>query len=154
MKANMPYFIYKLSNWCWKKKIPFIPIILKGVLRFVCGAVIPPETQIGKNVHFGYNGLGIVLHRRAIIGDNVHIFPHVVIGGNGGYEVPVIKDQAILGAGAKILGNVTVGERAKVGANAVVLCDVPDDTTAVGVPAKIIKKKYKKVIGTFSESSK
>lgn len=137
VKPNLPYHIYRFSNLLYKWKIPFLPMLCKGVLRFVFGAVICPETQIGKNVHFGYNALGIVIHRRAIVGNYVHFYPHVLIGGKGGSDVPVIGDHVVLGAGAKILGKVRIGNYAKIGANAVVLQDVPDHATAVGIPAVI-----------------
>jgi serine O-acetyltransferase len=103
--------------------------------------VIPPQVQIGENVRFGYNGLGIVIHECCKIGDNVIIGHHVTIGGRGGFGVPVIGNNVLIGAGAKILGDIKIGDNAKIGANAVVLDDVPECCTAVGVPARIVSKR-------------
>lgn len=140
MKANLPYYIYKISHILYKYKIPFIPFFLKQFLRIVFSAVIPYECVIGKNVHFGFNGLGIVIHRKCIIGNNVHIYHQVTLGRWDEEKLPVIGDNVVIGSGAKIIGNVKIGNNAKIGANAVVLKDVPPDCTAVGVPARIIQK--------------
>jgi serine O-acetyltransferase len=127
----------------YKRKIPFLPTLMKGIIRVCFSAVIPPQLEVGRNVLFGYNGLGIVIHPRCVIGDNVIIGQHVTIGGRGGPEVPIIGNNVLLGAGAKILGNVKIGNNAKIGANAVVLIDVPENATAVGVPAVIVPKNGK-----------
>jgi serine O-acetyltransferase len=139
-KANLPYYFYALGNFCHRHHIPFIPFLMRLLIRHIFGAVIPSQATIGKNVHFGYNGLGIVIHHRAVIGNNVHFYSHVVVGGSGGPDVPVIGDNVVIGAGAKILGKVRIGNNVRIGANAVVLTDVPDGATAVGIPARIILK--------------
>lgn len=109
-------------------------------MRIAFSAVIPYQARIGKNCHFGYNGLGIVIHKDYIVGDNVHFYQHVTLGGGRGSGAPVIGNNVIVGAGAKIIGDVSIGDNAKIGANAVVITDVPTKCTAVGVPAKIVKK--------------
>ena len=110
--------------------------------RIVFATVLPPSVQMGKNVVLGYRGLCIVIHRRARIGNNVNIGAGVTIGGRGSFEeVPVIEDDVLIGTGAKILGPVTIGRGAQIGANAVVLCDVPAGCTAVGVPARVLLPK-------------
>ncbi len=87
----------------------------------------------------GYQGLGIVIHKDAVVGSNVHIDQGVTIGGNAKeVGVPTIGDGVYVGAGAKILGPIHIGKGAKIGANAVVLCDVPEGATAVGIPARIV----------------
>ncbi len=139
-RSNLPYYFYAFGNFCYRLHIPILPFITKVLIRYVFGAVIPPQAKIGKDVHFGYNGLGIVIHHRAVIGDNVHFYSHVVVGGSGGPDVPVIGNNVVIGAGAKILGKVKVGNNCRIGANAVVLKDVPDGATAVGVPARIIER--------------
>ena len=140
MRANLPYYTWKLSNVLYKFKIPFLPKFIKMILRIFLCAVIPPETKIGKNVHFGYNGLGIVIHPRCRIGNDVWISQQVTLGGRGDEGVPVIGNNVFIGAGAKILGGVKIGNNAKIGANAVVLRDVPNGVTAVGTSAKIVIK--------------
>jgi serine O-acetyltransferase len=101
--------------------------------------VIPPSAHIGRDVILGYRGLAIVIHRQAHIGDRVNVGPKVTIGGRAGLTgAPHIEDDALFGSGAQILGPVRIGRGAQIGANAVVLTDVPDGATAVGVPARII----------------
>lgn len=119
-------------------------LLLSGMIRILYAAWIPPETKIGPGTVFGYGGIGVVLHRRAVIGANVLISPGVVIGGRSGLVgVPVIEDDVKIGVGAKILGPVRVGAGAKVGANAVVLHDVAPGDTVVGIPAKSLRSKVK-----------
>jgi serine O-acetyltransferase len=125
----------------YKLKIPLLPLLIKGLIRIWFCAVIPPQLEVGKKVLFGYNGLGIVIHPRCRIGDNVVISQHVTIGGRGGFGVPIIGNNVFIGAGARILGEIKIGDNAKIGANAVVLNDVPENATAVGVPARIIQKR-------------
>ncbi|WDP90542.1 MAG: serine acetyltransferase [Desulfobacter sp.] len=137
-KANLPYYLYKTAHFCQCNKIPLIPLTIRLFLRIVFCAVIPPETIIGKNVHFGFNGLGIIIHKNCIIGDNVHFYQQVTLGGGRGHGVPVIGNSVIIGAGAKVLGNVTIGDNVKIGANAVVIKDIPSGCTAVGIPAEIL----------------
>lgn len=140
MKANLPYYIWRTSNLLYKAKVPFVPFFIQQILRFVFCCFIPYSTKIGKNVHFGHLGMGVVLHKDAVIGNDVRIDQHVTIGGRGGPGAPVIGDNVSIGAGAKVLGGVRIGHNARIGANAVVIKDVPDNATAVGVPARIIIK--------------
>lgn len=137
---NLVYYFYKTSHLMYKMKIPLLPIFMKGLIRIWFYAVIPPQLEVGKNVLFGYNGLGIVIHPRCRIGDNVVVSQHVTIGGRGGLGVPIIGNNVFIGAGARILGEIKIGNNAKIGANAVVLTDVPENATAVGVPARIIPR--------------
>lgn len=121
-----------------RARVPLLPRLLCAVNRIVFAAVVPPGAQLGRGVLLGYKGLGIVIHRRAVIGDRANIGAHVTIGGRGDYQgVPVIEDDVLIGTGAKILAPVRVGKGARIGANAVVLHDVPAGATAVGVPARI-----------------
>lgn len=120
--------------------IPFLPRVLYMVNRIVFSVVLPPSAVIGKNVTLAYQGLGTVVHARAVIGSHVYIGPGVVIGGRGGeYVVPTIGQYVFIGAGAKILGPVTVGDGATVAAGAVVIHDVAAGTTVAGVPAAVIQ---------------
>lgn len=131
--------IWRLSNHLHRWRVPVLPKLCYAFNRIVFSTVVPPGVQIGTGVLLGYKGLGIVIHRRAVIGNRVNIGAHVTIGGRGEYyEVPVIEDDVVIGTGAKILGPVRVGKGARIGANAVVLRNVPPGTTAVGVPAKIL----------------
>lgn len=136
--------LYRLARWCYLRRVPFVPRLLYSLNRMLFATVLPPSAQIGRNVILGYRGLGIVVHRQAVIGDRVNIGPKVTIGGRAGIPgAPRIEDDALLGSGAQILGPIRIGRGAQVGANAVVLCDVPDGATAVGVPARILPARFK-----------
>ena len=108
-------------------------------IRILFACVIPPTVQIGKGCRMPH-GLGIVIHQGAIIGDNTSIYQHVTIAGSGG-GVPTVGCNCFIGTGAFLHGPIHVGDNVKIGANAVVLTDIPENSTAVGVPAKIIKRK-------------
>lgn len=136
----MPIHIYRIARWLYLRRIPIFPTLLKAINRIVWGVVLPPSAELGKGVLLGYQGLGTVIHRRAKIGDFVNIGSCVTIGGRAGHEiVPVIKSRVMIGSGAKVLGPVVIGEYASIGANAVVLEDVPAYGVAVGVPAKVVR---------------
>ncbi|MES2205195.1 MAG: serine O-acetyltransferase [Pseudomonadota bacterium] len=132
--------IYRLAHWLKNHKIPLLPFLLKSLNRIMFSVVLPPTAILGKNVLLSYEGLGTVIHRRAVIGDNVVIGSGVTIGGRGkSTEVPIIGEGSMIGSGAKVLGPIKIGKYVSVGANAVVLTDLPDYAVAVGIPAKIVK---------------
>ena len=126
--------LYYIMNRLYRHKVPVIPRLIMLLIRFLYGSFIPPQVTIGKNISFGHK-MGIVLHRGAVIGDNVKIRHQVTFG--SGHAV--IGNDVHIGAGAKIIGSVRIGNRAKIGANAVVVKDIPDDAIAVGIPARVIK---------------
>lgn len=131
--------IQKLSHILWRMGIPLLPRLLYAFNRAVFATAIPPSVQIGSGVLLGYSGLGVVIHARAVIGNNAMIGHNVTIGGRSRLiEVPVIGDGVEIGAGACVLGPIQIGAGAVIGANAVVLCDVPSGKVAVGVPARIL----------------
>ena len=126
--------IYYFSHWLWLRNVPLIPRVLMLVIRLVYGSFVPYQVSIGKNVSFGHK-MGIVINRDATFGDNVKI-RHQVTFGSGGATV---GDNVTFGAGVKVIGNVTIGNDAIIGANAVVVKDIPAGAVAVGVPANTIK---------------
>lgn len=116
--------------------------IISQIARFFTGIEIHPAAFIGKGLLIDH-GSGVVIGETAIIGDDCTLFHGVTLGGRGnarGKRHPTLYNGVFVGAGAKILGNIEIGNNVKIGANAVVLCDVPDGATAVGVPARIIEK--------------
>jgi serine O-acetyltransferase len=132
--------LHRVAHLCWRYRIPLLPRLIYIFNRIVFGVVLPPSVRIGRSVVLGYQGLGTVIHRRAVIGSGVNIGSGVTIGGRSEMQqVPVIEDDVLLGTGAKVLGPVRVGRGAKIGANAVVLSDVPEFAVAVGVPAKVVR---------------
>ena len=133
--------LYRLGRWCYERHIPFVPQILYRVIFYLCGAIVPMSVEIGEGSTLAYGGSGVVLHGRARIGRNVVIAPQVVLGGRCGHEgLPVIEDDVHIGVGAKVLGPVRVGKGARVGANAVVLHDVPAAAAVAGIPARVIRQ--------------
>lgn len=132
--------IYRMAHWLHGRGVPLLPKLLKIINRLVFGVVLPPTAKLGKNVLLSYQGLATVIHQRAEIGDDVVIGAGVTIGGRSGHrQVPVIGRGAMIGTGAKVLGPVRIGEYASIGANAVVLADVPPYAVAVGIPARVVR---------------
>ena len=132
--------IHAMAHWLWKMRIPLLPRLLALFNRVVFAVQLPAETVVGREVQLSYSGLGTVIHARAVIGNRVVIGPGVVVGGRSGlYVVPVIEDDVQLGVGAKVLGPVRVGRGAIVGANAVVVHDVPANAVVGGVPARVLR---------------
>lgn len=138
---SLPLIVWRISHFFYVRGFLFFSKLCDYLGRFVFGCWVPGSASIGVGVILGYQGLGIVVHKNAVIGDNVHIDQGVTIGGNAKVVgVPVIEDEVYIGAGAKILGPIRIGTGARVGANAVVLCDVPAHATAIGIPARIVAK--------------
>jgi len=138
-------YIYRLANLLFRLRVPFLPWILKIINRVLFSVSLPPSVQVGRNVTFGYQGLGIVVHKNARLGSNVIISPNVVIGGKGKGQpgAPVIEDDVVIGAGACVLGAVRIGQGAVIGANSVVLANVAPHTTVAGIPAREVGQKSK-----------
>jgi serine O-acetyltransferase len=129
-----------MAHWLLQHRVPLLPLLLTLFNRVVFAAQIPASTQIGRGVKLNYSGLGTILHKRVVIGDRVEIGSGVVIGGRSKHwDVPVIESDVEIGVGAKVLGPIRVGRGAVIGANAVVLHDVPPGAVVVGIPAKVIR---------------
>lgn len=122
-----------------RKGIPILPKITQWYIRITCSADIPINISIGKGSVLKHNGLGVVLHEKALIGENVVIMQNVTIGGRNGRGAPIIEDNVFIGAGACVLGGIVVGKNVSIGANAVVLKSVPENAVIVGVPGKVVK---------------
>lgn len=133
---------HKIAHRYYKKNRLFLARFISQRARRKTGIEIHPGATMGRKVFIDH-GMGVVIGETAIIGDNVTIFHGSTLGGIGGEKGekrhPTVEDDVLIGAGAKVLGNVTIGKGAKIGANAIVLSDVPPYSTAVGIPAKIIK---------------
>jgi serine O-acetyltransferase len=133
--------LYAIAHWLYKKHVPFLPMLFKGFIRIAFAAVIPYQASIGKGTRFGYQGLGIVIHKNSVIGCNCRINQGVTIGGTSHKpQLPIIGDNVILSSGCKIIGSVVIGDNCVIGTNAVVVKNIPARSVAVGVPAKVIKE--------------
>lgn len=138
---------HRINHFLWKMKIPLLPRALSQLTRFFTGIEIHPGAEIGKGLFIDH-GMGVVVGETAIVGDNVTLFQGSTLGGTGketGKRHPTIGNNVVIGAGAKVLGNITVGDNSYVGANAVIIRDVPSNATVVGVPGHVTKQEGKKM---------
>jgi len=141
MRRFGPMTLHMVANRTYMLRVPLLPDLLDALLFFLCGARVPHQVAIGENSILGHGGSGIVIHPDARIGRNVVIAQQVTIGGTGkSGRLPVIEDDVYLGAGCKVIGNVTVGHNSVVGANAVVTKSVPAFCVVAGVPARILRE--------------
>lgn len=132
--------LFRLYAWLYRCKVPVLPRLLYMMNRILFSVVLPPSVKVGKGTEFAYQGLAVVVHARAVIGNDVYVGPQVIIGGRGNaQQVPVIHDKATLGAACRILGPVTIGAGATVAAGAVVLADVLPGQTVGGIPARPLR---------------
>ncbi len=138
---------YRIANFLFRKRVPVLPRLISQVSRFFTGIEIHPGATIGQALFIDH-GMGVVIGETSIVGNNVTLFQGVTLGGTGketGKRHPTLGDNIVVGAGAKVLGNITVGSNSYVGANAVVLKDVPENTTIVGVPGRSTRQEGKKI---------
>ena len=151
-------FFHKIANFFSVAKFHLIARIISQFSRFLTGIEIHPKAKIGKNFFIDH-GMGVVIGETSKIGDNVTIYHMVTLGGispsinsDDQRQVkrhPTLKDNVVIGSGAQVLGPITVGENAKVGANAVVTKDVPANAVMVGIPAKNVNKDGSKTDTSF-----
>lgn len=132
---------YRKANWFYRHDMKFIARFISQNARRRTGIEIHPGATIGKNLFIDH-GMGVVIGETAIIGDNCTLYQGVTLGGTGkdhGKRHPTLGDNVMIGAGAKVLGPFRVGDNSRVAAGAVVLNEVPDNATAVGVPARVVR---------------
>lgn len=143
-------WLYRINRWFWNHRFLLLGRWLSQVARLVTGIEIHPGAQIGRRLFIDH-GMGVVIGETAIVGDDVTLYQGVTLGGTGkerGKRHPTLEDNVVVGDGAKILGNITVGKNCRIGAGSVVLRDVPADSTVVGVPGHIIFREGKRVVIT------
>ena len=138
--SKIVLIIYRFALLLYNFKIPVLPKLIQILIRTVFGCQIGIGAKIGKGSLLGYGGLGIVIHHRSNIGNNVLIAQNVTIGGTSKkYDVPIIGNNCLIGPGAKILGAIHIGNNCVIGANSVLIMDIPDNTLVGGIPARILK---------------
>jgi serine O-acetyltransferase len=131
--------IHRLAHALYRLKIPLLPRLVSHTNRFLTGIEIHPGAQMGKGVFIDH-GMGIVIGETAIVGDDTVIYQGVTLGGTGketGKRHPTLGKNVVVGAGAKVLGNIQIGDNVRIGAASVVLRNVPEDCTVVGTPGRI-----------------
>src|SRR5699024_3819388 len=138
---------HRIAHAFYKRKMLFIARVISQLSRFFTGIEIHPGAKIGRRFFIDH-GMGVVVGETCEIGDNVTIYQGVTLGGTGhekGKRHPTVKNNALIATGAKVLGAITVGENSNVGGGSVVLKDVPDNSTVVGIPGRVVKQDGKKV---------
>ena len=143
-------WFYRINHWLWNQHFFLLGRLLSQFARFLTGVEIHPGAQLGRRLFIDH-GVGVVVGATAIVGDDVTLYQGVTLGGTGkehGKRHPTIEDNVVVGGGAKILGNITVGKNCRIGAGSVVLRNVPEDSTVVGVPGHIIFREGKRVVIT------
>lgn len=138
---------HRTAHFFYKLHLFFLARLISQISRHFTGIEIHPGAQIGEGFFIDH-GMGVVIGETAIIGDNVLLYQGVTLGGTGlekGKRHPTIGNNVVIGTGAKVLGNITVGDNSYIGANAVVIKDVPPNSTVVGVPGRITKQDGKKI---------
>jgi len=143
-------WFYRMNHWLWNHGFLLLARWLSQVARFLTGIEIHPGAKIGRRLFIDH-GLGVVIGETAIVGDDVTLYQGVTLGGTGkehGKRHPTIEDNVVIGGGAKVLGNISVGRNCRIGAGSVVLRSVPEHSTVVGVPGHIIFRNGERVVIT------
>jgi serine O-acetyltransferase len=140
---------YRISNRLYKKKHFFLARFISQFSRVFTGIEIHPGATIGKGLFIDH-GMGVVIGETAVVGDHVLMYHGATLGATGkdnsGKRHPTVGNNVIIGSGVKVLGNVKIGDNSKIGSNAVVLKDIPANSTAVGIPARIVEKKVPSIV--------
>ncbi len=141
--------MHRIAHFLWNHNLKLLARVVSHISRFLTGIEIHPGARIGKGFFIDH-GMGVVIGETAEIGDNVTLYHQVTLGGvslKKEKRHPTLRDRVVVGAGAKILGPFVVGENSKIGANSVVVKEVPPNSTVVGVPGKVVKKEKINVMG-------
>ena len=134
---------YRLTHFLWRYKLRWIARFISTLARWITGIEIHPGAVIGRRFFIDH-GMGVVIGETAIIGDDCMLYHGVTLGGTTWDKVkrhPTLKNGVVIGAGAKILGPITLGDNVRVGSNSVVVRSIDDNETVVGIPGRIVKKK-------------
>src|SRR5947208_898188 len=141
---------YRMNHWLWNHRLFLGARFLSQFARWLTGIEIHPGAKIGRRLFIDH-GMGVVIGETTIVGDDVTLYQGVTLGGTGkehGKRHPTLEDNVVVGGGAKILGNIVVGKNCRIGAGSVVLRNVPENSTVVGVPGHIIFREGKRVVIT------
>ncbi|MGB9206448.1 MAG: serine O-acetyltransferase [Terriglobales bacterium] len=141
-------WFHRVSHWLWNRRFLLMARLLSQVARFLTGTEIHPGAILGRRFFIDH-ALAVVIGETAVVGDDVTLYQGVTLGGTGkehGKRHPTLLNNVVVGSGAKILGNITVGHNCRIGAGSVVLRNVPDDSTVVGVPGHIVLREGKRVV--------
>ena len=140
-------FLHRFTHKLWNLKLPLIPRLLSQINRTITGIEIHPGARIGRKVFIDH-GMGVVIGETAEIGDNCLLYQGVTLGGTGknhGKRHPTLKENVVVGAGAKVLGSITVGANTRIGAGSVVVRSVQGNSTVVGIPGRVVHQSGVKI---------
>jgi serine O-acetyltransferase len=143
-------WFFRMNHWLWNHGLFLLARWLSEVARWLTGIEIHPGARIGRRLFIDH-GMGVVIGETSIVGDDVTLYQGVTLGGTGkehGKRHPTLEDNVVVGGGAKILGNIIVGKNCRIGAGSVVLRNVPENSTVVGVPGHIVFREGKRVVIT------
>lgn len=136
--------VHRIGHFFYQKRIPVLPRIFRFIVFLLYNSDIPASVKIGKRTLFGHSGIGVVIHQKAVIGDDCIIGQGITIGGRSKQPtVPVIGNKVYIGAGARVLGPIVIGNNVIIAPNAVVLKNVADNTIVGGIPATVLKEDIK-----------
>ena len=144
---------YRIANWFYRHNLKLLARIISQRARRLTGIEIHPAAKLGRGIFIDH-GTGVVIGETAEVGDDVVIYQGVTLGGTGkdtGKRHPTIEDGVMISAGSKVLGPITVGRGSKIGANSVVLKNVPPYSTVVGVPGRIVRQNGERIIGDLDQ---
>ena len=140
-------FLHRFTHKLWNLKLPLIPRVISQINRTITGIEIHPGARIGRKVFIDH-GMGVVIGETAEIGDNCLLYQGVTLGGTGknhGKRHPTLKENVVVGAGAKVLGSITVGANTRIGAGSVVVRSVQGNSTVVGIPGRVVHQSGVKI---------
>ncbi len=145
---------HRFANYLYHKKIPLIPRIISHISRFFTGIEIHPGATIGRRFFIDH-GMGVVIGETTVIGRDVLIYQGVTLGGTGkehGKRHPTVSNNVVIGAGAKVLGNIMIGANVRIGAGSVVVDNVPPHSTVVGIPGRVVIQRYSEPNGELQHN--
>lgn len=143
-------WFHRVNHWLWNHRFFLLSRWLSQLARILTGIEIHPAAKLGRRLLIDH-GMAVVIGETAVIGDDVTLYQGVTLGGTGKERIkrhPTVGNGVFIGAGAKLLGNIRIGNNCRIGANSVVLRNVPDDSTVVGVPGRIVFQNGKRVVIT------
>ncbi len=142
--------LHRVAHWLYRRGVPLLPRLISQFSRWLTGIEIHPGAKIGRRFFIDH-GMGVVIGETTEIGDDVLLYQGVTLGGTGkekGKRHPTIGDHVVIGTGAKVLGNIRIGDHVKIGAGSVVVKSVPDHSTVVGVPGRVVRQHGERFLAT------
>lgn len=148
-------WMHSVEHWLWTHELPSVARVLSQVTRFFTGVEIHPAAKLGRRLFIDH-AMGVVIGETTVVGDDCVLYQGVTLGGTGnesGKRHPTLGNNVTVGTGAKVLGNITIGDNVRIGGNSVVVKDVPNDCTVVGIPGRVVKRNGCRVLSETFDAS-